>query len=91
MRLIDADALKKTNTYALINEKNDKYSISFAPMCCVLMEDVNNAPTIENRPKGEWHIDESGVRWCKFCGASESSVWKNFCHNCGAIMRGDNK
>lgn len=40
----------------------------------------------EERPQGEWHIDKSGVRWCKFCGASEISAWANFCHNCGAKM-----
>ena len=38
------------------------------------------------KPQGEWHIDKSGVRWCKFCGSSEVSAWANFCHNCGAKM-----
>ena len=46
-RLIDADALKTTNTYALVNSETDENSISFAPMCCVLKEDIDNAPTVE--------------------------------------------
>ena len=39
--------------------------------------------------QGEWAVDKSGVKWCKLCGASEISIWSNFCHNCGAEMRGD--
>lgn len=42
---------------------------------------------LEERPHGEWHIDKSGARFCKFCGATELSAWANFCHNCGADMR----
>ena len=62
---------------------------------------IDNAPTVElrmgrmvngviipiERPQGEWAIDKSGVRWCKFCGAAEVSAWTDFCHNCGADMR----
>jgi hypothetical protein len=31
--------------------------------------------------QGEWAVDMSGIKWCKFCGACEISIWSNFCHN----------
>lgn len=56
MRLIDADALKITDTFALANggEKPGKVTkITFAPLRCVLKRDIDNAPTVEER-QGEW-------------------------------------
>ena len=70
MRLIDADKLPITNTYALVNSKDVKPNeISFAPLVCVLKSDIDKAPTVEpttvyefkgcdncelERPKGKW-------------------------------------
>lgn len=48
MRLIDADKLPITNTYALVNSKVVKPNkITFAPLACVLKSDIDNAPTVE--------------------------------------------
>ena len=95
MRLIDADKLPITNTYALVNSKDVKPNeISFAPLVCVLKADIDNAPTIEERPTGEW-ITRNGDIVFPFWERYECSVCheyngcSNFCPNCGADMRGD--
>lgn len=38
------------------------------------------------RPKGEWIFSR-----CDKCGAYHNSMYRNFCPNCGADMRGDTK
>ena len=42
-----------------------------------------------NRPKGEWRIDKYGIYHCPFCHAINNTVYKSFCPNCGADMRGE--
>lgn len=46
-RLIDADKLKTIKIYALVNDKENKNGVAFAPMCCVLKGDIDNAPTVD--------------------------------------------
>lgn len=64
-----------------------------------LMED---APTIEERPTGEWIVSESeevgalGIRYntytCPSCGWSNSLIIpRNFCPNCGSYNRGEER
>lgn len=54
---------------------------------------VDNAPTVEERPKGEWIGRLFGTALCRFsyftcsnCGSS-TAVNTNFCPKCGADMR----
>ena len=47
VRLIDANALKVEHIYALVNDKSIEKGISFAPITCVLKEEIDNAPTVD--------------------------------------------
>ena len=38
--------------------------------------------------QGEWKIDEYGIYHCPFCQAINNTVYKSFCPNCGARMKG---
>lgn len=38
--------------------------------------------------QGEWKIDEYGIYHCPFCHAINNTVYKSFCPNCGARMKG---
>lgn len=60
MRLIDANKLKITDTWALVEKdpENDNTennnAFTFAPLKCVLLSDIEKAPTVETeRPQGE--------------------------------------
>lgn len=46
---------------------------------------------LKNRPQGEWKIDEYGIYHCPICHAINNTVYKSFCPNCGADMRGDDE
>lgn len=63
MRPIDADKLPITETWALVNSVNNSLvnsdnnspgDISFAPLRCVLMKDIDNALTVE---PSEWQFE----------------------------------
>ena len=41
--------------------------------------------------QGEWKIDEYGIYHCPFCHAINNTVYKSFCPNCGANMKGGAK
>ena len=47
VRLIDANALKEIQIYALVDDKSIDNGISFAPITCVLKEEIDNAPTAD--------------------------------------------
>lgn len=85
MRLIDADALIQEADKAfehidspLLNHITtyDVYSL------------INNAPTIKERPHGEW-IDGycSKCGGMSFCDGWGRDLESKFCPNCGADMR----
>lgn len=38
--------------------------------------------------QGEWKIDEYGIYHCPYCHAINNTVYKSFCPNCGARMKG---
>ena len=95
MRLIDADALKKT----IKNMPNDYYGD-----LCVgdALKEIDNAPTISAVPvvRGEWVEAKSGVMsvWppgqvmCSVCGQRMPSQWKKmppYCYGCGAKMESE--
>ena len=55
--------------------------------------DITNAIVTSTRPKDKWKITypfgkNNPIYECPKCGASNNSVFKNFCPNCGADMRG---
>ena len=82
MRLIDADALKKNFGY------NDEWYKSRT-----VTQIIDDAPTIEERPKGEWmnhgyDNEEDGLPEyvCPFCGKNVFENVYNYCPNCGARM-----
>lgn len=87
MRLIDADALIQEAdkmfeniTSPLLNHITtyDVYSL------------INNAPTVEERPHGEWIFIDNDIGYdkCSNCDWTDARChsW-NFCPNCGADMR----
>lgn len=87
MRLIDADALRN----AFSNMYREDYERW-------IKEVIDNAPTIEERPKGKWieRVEQRGCYLgvktfysytCPFCGVKEYEKHP-FCY-CGADMRGE--
>lgn len=82
-RLIDADKLEP-----LFYEHLDDRAMVGA------MNAIDDAPTVEVRPHGEW-VDS---KWCSVCGCGiPTDVWggglseeeAHYCVNCGAKMGGD--
>ena len=84
MRLIDADELKEAM------EEHTDYK---GYLVCDPEEIIDLAPTIEERPRGEWlPTDEIGnVVRCSRCSfrtcADVAEEDYNFCPKCGADMR----
>ena len=77
MRLIDADQFGAVSFQGK--------SEDFAEGVAFILDKIYEAPTIEERPHGEWKPDGT----CSECGVY-SSLNKNtayFCPNCGADMR----
>lgn len=88
MRLIDADP------FGVISFQGK--SENFMEGVAFILEKIDNAPTVEERPHGEWvkdiNMDKATV--CSECGEEawykEYCGWvtkSNFCPNCGADMR----
>lgn len=55
--------------------------------------EINNAPTVKERPTGEWieHYDcQDGFTWltCSRCMFKAYEEGYTYCPNCGAEMRG---
>ena len=86
MRLIDADALKNLPFHRLIHTDFGETAVSF--------EEIDNAPTVEARPQGEWKVKtlstfpqyQPDEYECPFC-KTIVNYKTNFCHKCGADMR----
>lgn len=101
MRLIDADALKEDFKARLekaknwkenaINRGDDELVIratATIDFICEVIMTINNAPTVEERPQGEWKLH--GMIWyCSNCGKDCEQGGNNFCGQCGADMRGE--
>ena len=82
-RLIDADVLM---------QKIETYLPTFSINPSKIVELVENAPTIEERPHGKWiKANETDIK-CSVCGHREDCsrllvTELNFCSLCGARMR----
>ena len=96
MRLIDADALKKS----IKNMPNDYYG----DLCIGdAIKEIDNAPTIDAAPvvRGEWilqgeneHDYETSLEEkCSLCGRYvyryDTQPQDNYCPNCGAKMESE--
>ena len=88
MRLIDANTLQ--TDYIVPSTSTGTVNREF-----VSMEQILNAPTIEERKRGKWILTPytdcgSPIHECSECshGISGDVQVRNFCPNCGADMRG---
>ena len=82
MRLIDADEL-------LEHVWDADTRVGYVQV--VDRQDIENAPTIEERKKGKWIPFDYPWYRCSECGAvrENKSFLENYCPNCGADMRGE--
>ena len=56
-----------------------------------VIKEIAQLPIIESRPKGKWILVEDRGYWWYKCSLCEgtSGYKTNYCHNCGADMRGE--
>lgn len=91
-RYIDADALKEAF--------EEVYPLATNGMGGVvnkrIYDIIDNAPTVEERPKGEWiesqeEFEDAFIIFKHECSNCKEITFGggNFCPNCGADMRGD--
>lgn len=66
------------NTEELLKIAEDIYNTAYA-----------RGKASEERTQGEWNYIQAGMCVCPFCGAMPHKLYKNYCANCGADMRGD--
>lgn len=92
MRLIDADQF---GVIALQGKSKD-----FIDGTLFILDKIYEAPTIEDRPHGEWiehrQFNPIGCFYSEYeCSNCHDDVWQKtewqFCPNCGARMRGEEK
>lgn len=90
MKLIDADTLKISLAYA---EQIANWPV---PMLRTVFQIIDETPVIKTEhKKGKWKLNwKNGSAKCSECGYVQSNAfdldnWDNFCHHCGADMRGD--
>ena len=94
MRLIDADAFKeyiKDGIDGLILPKDQ--AVKVIAITKSFLKDIDEQPTVEARPHGEWIIrrDKQGAHIYSVCSKCNvpylDTDFPNFCPNCGADMR----
>lgn len=88
-RLIDADELKIKFWHGDLVPNKEMFHISEIKYA------IDNASTVDERPKGKWIRDIQGDTICSNCGFeclyNEEGLYSlgRYCHHCGADMRGD--
>ena len=80
MRLIDADALETHEQLEPMGNGRYEY------VQIVYKDDIDAAPTIEARKKGQWYDVGSLSCRCSECGCKSPKEY-SYCPNCGADMR----
>ena len=94
MRLIDADELLARYKARCEGCKETK---NYCEHCCDIadiLNDIEDAPTIEKRKKGKWIRNDNGTYSCSLCQSwipNEQRYYANFCLYCGADMREENE
>lgn len=68
--------------------------VALEPLKVVPLGCIDNAPTVEERPQGEWKFIQGattqGSLKCPFCDYRDyHKTNSNFCPNCGAKMKQD--
>lgn len=100
MRLIDADALKVEIASLVVGGELRIYEVmprsgnDWVDGISSAYREIDDAPTIEERPKGKWineYVEDMGVKTlvCSECHYPMGQVRDCFCANCGADMRGN--
>lgn len=90
MRLIDADVLKKKLQYVYSCDYID--SKSKEGIVSDIIDEIDNAPTVEERPQGEWvgineylkHLEEDNGEKYEVSSLYDGSV---FCNNCWSMSK----
>ena len=61
-----------------------------------ICDTLNSIPAADVRPvvRGKWTLNKDGSGTCSECGRTQKNCWDldnwdNFCHFCGADMRGE--
>ena len=98
-RLIDANALLERIEARIPSCSFQPLDMARATGYREAMKLIAIAPTVEERPKGEWILNEKEskrhIELIYFCSACEvGEAWgdnerRSFCPNCGADMRGE--
>lgn len=52
------------------------------------MPNFSTAVEVADRPQGEWVKDEYDIPHCSECNCINNTVYRNYCPNCGAKMKG---
>ena len=89
MELIDREALK-TKLEKMADMNNPKWSYDSIMIAKIMIEILNEAPTVEERKHGYWKKEGSWYK-CSCCNSAIDpwdNTWMKYCSCCGAIMDG---
>lgn len=89
MELIDREALK-TKLEKMADMNNPKWSYDSMMIAKIMIEILNEAPTVEERKHGYWKKEGSWYK-CSCCNSAIDpwdNTWMKYCSCCGAIMDG---
>ena len=92
MRLIDADALTEKVLKWMPPDPcgHEEKEFPFeTDICASMLMEIEEAPTIEPRPRGRWTRKHNvhGAVYCSLCDYELHTNDTNFCPDCGADMR----
>ena len=87
MELIDREALK-TKLEKMADMNNPKWSYDSMMIAKIMIENLNEAPTVEERKHGYWKKEGSWYK-CSCCNSAIDpwdNTWMKYCSCCGAKM-----